>query len=139
MRNASFSVRGVRRRAWDSSSAMSFLCAMLSAKHSVNSWQPRLRSWTRTSLARIVSRLTGCVAGLLQNHGAVAADDKHRYGIDRRLLRVSDDPAAGWEAWVTTAPDPTFIMVLTIRTTGRDRRAPSLSALAAADPGPRAS
>ena len=56
----------------------------------------------RTSLARIVSRLTGCVAGLLQNHGAVAAaaDDKHRYGIDRRLLRVSDDPAAGWGAWV---------------------------------------
>ena len=44
MRNASFSVRGVRRRAWDSSSAMSLLCAMLSAKHSVNSWQSRLRT-----------------------------------------------------------------------------------------------
>src|SRR5712691_2246596 len=69
----------------------------------------------------------------------VAADDKHRYGIDRRLLRVSDDTAAGWGAWVTAASDPSFIVVLTIRTTGRDRRAPSLSALAAADLVPRAS
>jgi hypothetical protein len=94
---------------------------MLSAKHSMNSWQSRLRRWIRTSPARIVSRPAGCVAGFcgtiarpplalqtgvgasllrrahLSAVGAwmtVAADDKHRYGIDRCLLRVSDGPAA---------------------------------------------
>jgi hypothetical protein len=74
MRNAFFSVRGVRWRAWDSSSAMQSvpLCyAERKAQHEllaipVETLDARLA-------ARIISRLAGCVAGLSRHHRAHAS------------------------------------------------------------------